>query len=401
MSQAGDGPGTADAASERATLRKAIDEADGRLIKLLSERRRLAEALGALKAGAAAQVRDETRERQVLERVVAAGEAEDLDAKFVESLFQLIIDESLRRQRAGLDARAQSQMLSEARVAYLGGPGSYSHFAAHAHFAGRYSGVEPVIKRDFAGIFTAVEAGQADYGFVPIENTTTGGIVEVYDLMRDTKLKIAGEHHYKVEHCLIGKAHDIAAVRTVYGHPQALRQSQRFLNRHSELKVVPVSSSTRALERALDEGAVSAAIAGPDAARLFGLNIIDEGASDHPQNYTRFVSLALDPTPASPLLPCKTSLVFTSSNDSGSLVTALEGFREQGVNMTKLESRPIAGRPWEQMFFLDIEGHQEDEAVARALAKLAENSMTVRYFGSYGSDRLKPAALGGPQDAPG
>jgi len=377
--------------ADRAALRAAIDDADAKLVDLLAERRRLAETLGALKAGEGAQVRDLTRERDVLARAVELGEREGLDPAFVEKLFQLIIDDSLRRQRAGLDARAAGRTLTEARVAYLGGPGSYSHFAAQTHFAGRYSGVEPVIKRDFGSIFRAAEEGEAHYAFVPIENTTTGGIVEVYDLMRDTPLKIAGEHHYKVEHSVIGKAHDIGAVRTIYGHPQALRQSQRFLARHPEIRQVFVSSSTRALERAMDEGPESAAIAGPDAARLFQLNIIDGTASDHPENYTRFVALALNPEPASPLLPCKTSIVFITNNDPGSLVSALDGFREWGVNLTKLESRPIAGAPWEQMFFLDMIGHQDEEPVREALAALDEHARSVRMFGSYGSDRLAPA----------
>ena len=377
---------------ERAELRRAIDAADEKLVHLLSERRKLGEALGALKAGGGQRVRDTERERAVLERAVTLASAEGLDPAFVERVFQLVIDDSLRRQRAGLDARVSPDVLTEARVAYLGGPGSYSHFAALAHFDGRYSGIEPVIKRDFAGIFAAAESGEADYGFVPIENTTTGGIVEVYDLMRDTALKIAGEHHYKVEHCLVGKASGVSQVRTVYGHPQALRQSQRFFARNRDLKPVPVSSSTRALERAMDEGAEAAAIAGADAARLFGLNVIESGASDHPENYTRFVALAKNPVAASPLLPCKTSLVFVTSDASGSLVNALEGFRREGVNLTRLESRPIAGEPWSQMFFLDVDGHEEDAAVARALASLGEFAKSIRSFGSYGADRLPPAS---------
>lgn len=377
---------------ERAQLRKAIDAADEKLVRLLAERRRIGEALGALKAGEGRLVRDPERERAVLERAIALGEAEGLDTGFVERLFQLLIDDSLRRQRAGLDARAP-EILSEARVAYLGGPGSYSHFAAQAHFEGRYSGIEPVIKRDFAGIFTAAENGEADYGFVPIENTTTGGIVEVYDLLRDSNLKIAGEHHYRIEHCLVGKANDLAQVRTVYGHYQALRQAHNFLSRHRELRTVPVSSSTRALERAMDEGPQVAAIAGADAARLFGLNVIEANASDHPgNNFTRFVALAKDPLPASPLLPCKTSLVFVTSDAPGALVGALEGFRREDVNLTRLESRPVAGEPWSQMFFLDIEGHEEHEAVARALRSLASHARTIRSFGSYGADRLPPAS---------
>ncbi|KAA5805228.1 chorismate mutase [Alkalicaulis satelles] len=381
--------------NERAALRAAIDRADGELIKLLAERRRLGEALGALKAGEQTPVRDVEREQDVITRAVAAGTELGLDASFVETLFQAIIDDSLRRQRAGLDARAGDRLLTEARVAYLGGPGSYSHFGVYSHYSGRYSGVAPVIKRDYAAVFAAVEAGEAEYGFLPIENTATGGIVEVYDLLRETRLKIAGEHHQRIVHALMGKSSDVGVVRTVYGHPQALRQAQRWLNARHDLKKVPVSSTTRALERALDEGPSAAAVGSPDAARLFGLNVIEPNISDFAGNETRFVSLALDPAPASPLLPCKTSLVVITSDEAGSLISALEGFRTEGVSLTKLESRPVPGAPWEQLFFIDLEGHESDAAVSRALDHLARHASTVRRLGSYGSDRLKPASRAG------
>jgi len=382
------------ARDDRAALRSAIDAADRELLRLLADRRRLGEALGALKAGESTPVRDVERERDVIARAVKAGTEQGLDEGFLESLFQLIIDDSLRRQRAGLDARAD-RMLTEARVAYLGGPGSYSHFAAHSHFSGRYSAVSPLIKRDYPAIFRAVEEGEADYGFVPIENTATGGINEVYDLLRDTKLKIAGERHQRIDHALLGKSTDLGVVRTVYGHAQALRQAQIWLNARPELKKVPVSSTTRALERALDEGPTVAAVGAPEAASLFGLNVIEPSISDLVGNETRFVALALSPAPASPLLPCKTSLVFVTSDQSGSLVSALEGFKAHGVNLTKLESRPVAGAPWEQMFFLDFEGHEEDAGVKRALAGLSAHAMSLKSFGSYGSDRLKPTAREG------
>ena len=379
---------------DRAALRSAIDNADREMLRLLADRRRLGEALGALKAGESTPVRDVERERDVIARAVKAGAEQGLDEGFVESLFQLIIDDSLRRQRAGLDARAD-RMLTEARVAYLGGPGSYSHFAAHSHFSGRYSAVAPVIKRDYPAIFRAVEAGEVDYGFVPIENTATGGINEVYDLLRDTRLKIAGERHQRIEHALLGKSTDLGAVRTVYGHAQALRQAQIWLNARPELKKIPVSSTTRALERALDEGPTVAAVGAPEAAGLFGLNVIEPSISDVVGNETRFVALALSPDAASPLLPCKTSLVLVTSDSAGSLVGALEGFKAEGVNLTKLESRPVAGSPWEQMFFLDFEGHEEEAPVKRALARLADSAKSVKSFGSYGSDRLKPTAREG------
>jgi chorismate mutase/prephenate dehydratase len=131
-------------------------------------------------------------------------------------------------------------------------------------------------------------------------------------------------------------------------------------------------------------------VAGPEAAALFGLNVIESRISDVEGNQTRFVALARTPEPASTLLPCKTSLVFVTSDKAGSLVDALDGFRSQGVNMTKLESRPVADAPWEQLFFLDLEGHEEDPSVARALERLAQHAKTVRNLGCYGSDRLKP-----------
>ena len=380
---------------DRAVLRASIDTIDGEILRLLADRRRLGETIGALKAGAITPVRDVERERDVIARAVEAGRAQGLDEGLVEPLFQLIIDDSLRRQRAGLDARAGDRMLTEANVAYLGGPGSYSHFAAHAHFSGRYSGVAPLIKRDYASIFRAVESGEADYGFVPIENTTTGGIVEVYDLMRDTKLKIAGERHQAIQHALLGKARDIGAVRTIYGHAQALRQAQLWLNARPDIIKQPVTSTTRALERALDEGPSVAVVGAPEAADLFGLNVISSNISDFPGNETRFVALALDPASASPLLPCKTSLVVVTSDEAGSLYHALGGFNDSGISLTKLESRPVPGSPWEQLFFLDFEGHEEDDAVKKALKVLQENAKTVRSFGSYGSDRLKPASIEG------
>ena len=383
---------TASDRNDRAALRASIDTVDRELLRLLADRRRLGEALGALKAGEVAPVRDVERERAVIDRAIQAGKGLGLDAKFVESLFQLIIDDSLRRQRAGLDARAGDRMLTEARVAYLGGPGSYSHFAAHNHFSGRYSGVVPVIERDYAAVFRAVEDGSADYGFLPIENTATGGIVEVYDLLRETRLRIAGEHHQRIEHALLGKATDTGAVRTIYGHAQALRQAQTWLGARSDIRKIPVSSTTRALERALDEGPTAAAVAGPEAGGLFGLNIIEPSISDLVGNETRFVALALDPAPASPLLPCKTSLVFVTADEAGSLMTALDGFRKAGVNLTKLESRPVPGAPWEQLFFLDLEGHEEDAGVATALKHLDASAKSVRRLGSYGSDRLKPVS---------
>ncbi len=380
-------------AADRQTLRDTIDDLDAKLLDLAAERRRLTPRIAAAKAAEGASVRDEAREREVIERAVARGRDLGLSARFIERLMQLMIDESLRGQRAHLDARADDATVRETTVAYLGGPGSYSHFAAHAHFADRYEAIQPVPCRDFAAVFRAVENQGAIYGVVPIENTTTGGIGEVYDHLLDSSLRIVGEHHYKVEHCLVGKAQEISQVSRVYGHPQALAQCRRFFDKHPSLTAHLATSTTRALERAMEEGEDAAAIAGADGARLFGLTILARDASDHAENYTRFIAMSLDATPPSEHLPCKMSLIFSTMDQPGSLMEALGAFHSERINMTKLESRPIPGNPWEEMFFVDFEGHEDEPRVRRALVSLEANARSLRVLGCYGSDRLKPAEL--------
>ncbi|MBI1233322.1 MAG: prephenate dehydratase [Alphaproteobacteria bacterium] len=374
-------------------LRADIDETDREILRLGAHRAALGSQIARAKAAAGEPVRDPARERQVLKAAIEAGKAIGLDGAAVERLYQTLIDLSLKGQRAELDARAAGTG-GEASVAYLGGPGSYSHFAAQTHFAGRHSAVAPVVKRDFGSIVKAVEEGEADYAFLPIENTTTGSINEVYDLLLDTSLTLVGEHHYRVRHCLVGRATNPDTVTTVYGHPQALAQCRRFLAKMPGVTQRFASSSTRALEHAMEEGPSVAAIAGADAARLFGLNVIaEEDVADSAENYTRFVALAREAVPPAPNLPCKTSIVFATAHRPGALVDVLAAFRDEGVNLARLESRPVRGAPWEEMFFLDLEGHQSDPACARALAAVEGHARRLRVLGCYGADRLAPTSV--------
>ena len=373
-------------------LRSQIDAVDQEILHLSARRASLSTQIAKAKLETGRAVRDSSREREVVERAVVLGEGLGLDAASVERLFQTLIDLSLRGQRAELDARAAGD-INEATVAYLGGPGTYSHFAAQAHFAPRHGAVAPVVRRDVASIIKAAQDGEADYAFLPIENTTTGGINEVYDLLLDSDLTIVGEHHYRVEHCLVGRATSTGAITKVYGHPQALAQCRRYLSRMPGITQHFVSSSTRALEHALEEGPGSAAIAGADAARLFGLNVAASGIGDAEENYTRFIALAAKASPPSVTLPCKTSIVFATAHEPGSLVDVLTAFRDEGINLAKLESRPVPGAPWEEMFFLDFERHKDDPACQRALAALETGARRLRILGCYGADRLAPVSV--------
>lgn len=374
------------------SLREAIDTVDRDILHMSARRAALASEVARAKGRTGAPVRDTARERQVIASAIALGGDLGLEASAVERLFQTLIDLSLRGQRADLDARAANEM-DEVSVAYLGGPGTYSHFAAQAHFGPRHGGVAPVVRRDFSAIVRAAEEGEADYAFLPIENTTTGGINEVYDLLLDTGLVIVGEHHYRVRHCLVGRTGSLDGVEQVYGHPQALAQCRRFLSKQVGVTSHFASSSTRAIEHAMEDGPGVAAIAGADAARLFGLNVISEDVGDAEENYTRFVALARKAKPPALNLPCKTSLVFATAHEPGSLVDVLAAFRDEGINLAKLESRPVPGKPWEEMFFLDVERHSEDPACRRALAAIGNKALRLRVLGCYGADRLAPVSV--------
>lgn len=381
-------------------LRESIDAVDRDILHLSAQRASLATQIARAKTQSGGPVRDLVRERAVIENALALGAGLGLEPTAVERLFQTLIDLSLRGQRAQMDARAAVDM-DEVTVAYLGGPGTYSHFAAQAHFGPRHGGVAPVVRRDFPAIVRAAEEGEADYAFLPIENTTTGGINEVYDLLLDADLEIVGEHHYRVRHCIVGRATALDSVERVYGHPQALAQCRRFLARQPGITQHFASSSTRAIEHALEDGPGVAAIAGADAARLFGLNIVKTDVGDAEENYTRFVALARKATPPALNLPCKTSVVFATAHEPGSLVEVLAAFRDEGINLAKLESRPVPGKPWEEMFFLDLESHHNDPACQRALATLRGRALRLRILGCYGADRLAPVSVLASAEKPG
>ncbi len=379
-------------------LRERIDQIDTQIAQLAGERRRIGLDVAEAKHKAGLPVRDEAREREVIGTFVDKARGEGLSQSFSERLAQLFIEESLRTQRGVLDARVSTKDEHYPVVAYLGGPGTYSHQAAEAHFADRYSAFEPHACRDFGSIVKAVSEGTADYGLLPIENTIIGGISEVYDLLLDNSLQIVGEHHQRVEHCLVGRAASLAPVKVVYGHPQALAQCRRYLTRRSDIIQRYAASSTSAIRHAMDEGEGVAAVASASAAQLFGLNVIVTGVADHAENYTRFIVVARSAAPPPEELPCKTSIVFWTLDKPGSLVRALAAFSDSDINLTKLESRPIAGNPWEEMFFADFEGHINEPRVVKALGALSQQTRQARVLGCYGMERMPATALAEPED---
>jgi prephenate dehydratase len=273
-------------------------------------------------------------------------------------------------------------------AAFQGERGAFSEEAARQYFG---PAVLAAPCRDFDLLFETVVAGAADAAVVPIENTLAGSIIKSYDLLLEHDVTITGEVVIRVVHNLIGlPGSHLAAIRRVYSHPVALAQCERFLREHSDMEAVAAYDTAGSVKMIMEAGRPDqAAIAGDGAARTWGAQILTSGIESDPQNFTRFVVVtradALPPPRAGGATPVqpKTSIVFRTAHRPGGLHQALAAFAERGVNLTKIESRPILGRPWEYSFYLDFLGDAAEPAIAQALEKLRISAESLRILGTY------------------
>lgn len=268
-------------------------------------------------------------------------------------------------------------------VAYQGEPGAYSEEAALEALG---ETIQTVPCPRFEDVFEAVLTGRADVGLLPIENSLAGSVHRNYDLLMRYPVYLVGEVIFRVRHCLLAlPGVGLADLREAHSHPQALAQCEQALQR---LGLTPVArADTAGSARWLRETGRrdAAAIASRRAAQVYGLAVLQEGLEDNPENYTRFLFVARTPYPASDLPEdaFKTSVAFTLPHKPGSLFKALSVFALRDINLTKIESRPIPGRPWEYLFYVDFIGHGERGAGGRALNHLREIAPMLRVFGAY------------------
>jgi prephenate dehydratase len=274
-------------------------------------------------------------------------------------------------------------MTTALRVAYQGEPGAFSESAAHRLLGERLAAIPC---KSFEEMFDSVERGDTDCCVAPIENSLAGSIHRNYDLLFQSRLTISGETNLRIVHNLIARpGSELPAIRRVYSHPVALAQCARFLNAHPGIEPVPVHDTAGAVRIVMERGqSDEAAIASDRAAEIYGAHILAESVEDHAKNYTRFFLLShsamdVQETPRR----WKTSLVLQLRNEPGSLFRALGAFALPGIDLSKIESRPIEGRPWEYAFYLDIVGNRNDSAIARAIDNLTEMAEKVKILGSY------------------
>jgi prephenate dehydratase len=267
------------------------------------------------------------------------------------------------------------------RVSFQGEPGAYSEAAVVEHFD--QDAVLPVPCETFELVFAAVSQSSCDYGFIPIENSLAGSIHQNYDLLLRNNLWVVGEHFLRVKHCLIARpGAQLFEIKKVISHPQALAQCEAYLRSHPSFKVEPVYDTAGSVKIARDQDDPTvAAIASYRAAQIYGMQILAEGIEDNPANFTRF--LVISRQPVHPENTAKTSVVFSLKNQPGSLFRALSVFALRDIDLTKIESRPLVGKPWEYYFYVDFIGSTDDPVVSRALAHLSEYAPMLRNLGSY------------------
>jgi chorismate mutase / prephenate dehydratase len=344
-------------------LRAQVDALNLDILAKLNERARLARAIGTLKVG---QAYRPEREADVLRRIKAANEG-PLSDETVALLFREIMSACLALERP-------------VTVAYLGPPGTFSERAAIKHFG---HAAQPLPEPSIDEVYRAVESGAADFGVVPVENSTEGAVGRSLDLMPQTPRKVCGEVVLRIHHNLMAKEPpaDFAAIRRVFSHGQSLAQCHEWLNNNlPNAERIAVASNAEAARRAAEE-ADSAAVAGEMAAEHYGLAILAHNIEDEPNNTTR--SLVLGDYEPGPSGRDKTSLVLSARNRAGTVYEMRTPFATRGVSMTKFESRPSKVALWEYLFFVDIEGHRTDPQVEAALEEVSRIAGYLKVLGSY------------------
>ncbi|QJR79836.1 prephenate dehydratase [Alteromonas pelagimontana] len=377
-------------------VRKRITDLDSQLLTLLSERRQLTNEVAETKIKHHIPVRDIKREEQLLIRLIKEGQKVNLDPHYVTQIFHVIIEDSVLNQQAMLAARANpGSALPLNRVAFLGDKGSYSYLATQKYFSRRPGELLEIGCQSFSEIIQKVENSEADYAVLPIENTSSGSINEVYDQLQHTQLNIIGELTHPIRHSLlVAKNTSLANIKTLYAHPQVFTQCSHFLAELGNVEVKTMDSTSTAMLTVSQMNRDDVAAIGSEAGgNLYGLMAIKSNLANQKENHSRFFVVARDPVNVPLQVPAKTTLIMSTVQKPGALVEALMVLKDNNINMTKLESRPITGNPWEEMFYLDVEGNVQDGPMETVLARLRKMTRYLKVLGCYPSEEVSPTKV--------
>lgn len=370
-------------------IRDNIDKIDRQLVELFEERMKLTTEVAEYKIETGKKVLDPVREKAKLEAVRKLVKNPD-NVHAIDDLFSQIMANSRKNQymlleKMGQTLREPYEAIDEiykkdCKVVYQGVPGAYA-YAAMINFFGR--DVDNFNVSTWRDAMEAVKNGKADYAVLPIENSTTGIVADVYDLLQEYDNYIIAETYVKIEHLLLGlPGTNLDNVTAVYSHPQGLMQCDRFLDTHKDWQRISQANTAVAAKMIFQEhNKTHVAIASKEAAELYGLDVLKSGIADQDNNTTRFVIVTK--TRKFVKDAKKTSIVFETANEAGTLYNLLSHIIYNGLNMNKIESRPIEGRQWEFRFFVDFEGNIDDPRVMNALRGIQEEAKAIKLLGNY------------------
>ena len=350
-------------------LRGKIDQIDSEIIRLLNERAGQAQEVGKIKKADGSEFYVPSREREVIKKVLAAnaGPFPDVALKVI---FREIMSASLSLEEP-------------LKVAFLGPKATFTHTACIQHFG---SSTKLLPQKSISDVFDEVEKGTADYGVVPVENSNEGMVTHTLDRFVDFNANICGEIFLPVSHCLINYSGRFDDIKKIYSHSQPIAQCRKWLSTNApSIPVIEVASTALAAEMAMEDEGI-AAIASENAATVYDLAIVESKIEDNISNVTRFLVIGNKLSEKTDY--DKTSVLVSIKDEPGMLHKMLESFASLGVNLTKIESRPLKKKAWEYLFFLDMEGHVEDENVKKAIAVLKERSQFMKILGSYPRMRM-------------
>ena len=343
--------------------RQAIDQLDAQIVKLLNERTRHVLAIGEIKLAAGEEIYAPHRERAVFDRVCALNPG-PITHDQLRAIYREIMSSALALEKT-------------MTIAYFGPEATFTHQAAIQKFGASLS---YSAQKTISDVFTEVAKKSADYGVVPVENSTEGVVTHTLDMFVDSDLKIVSQIVLRIQQCLMSNS-PRTRIKKLYVHPQSLAQCRGWLQNHlPHVEIVETSSNARSAELAAKEK-FSAALGGVLAAEKYGLKILAQDIQDNAANATRFLVLGRQCSP--PTGDDRTSLMISVADKAGALHQAIAAFRRYKINMTKIESRPSKRKAWEYFFFIDCTGHFQDPKVAQAIKRLGEHCNFVKILGSY------------------
>lgn len=377
-------------------IREKITLLDQQLLTLFAERRALTLNVAKSKAHLIRPVRDQQREQELLIRLITQGKKLGLDAHYVTSVFQTIIEDSVLNQQAYLQTLANPNIQEPSvSVAFLGDKGSYSYLASHRYFSRRAAKIIESGCQSFAEIMQQVESGSVDYGMLPIENTSSGSINEVYDVLQHTNLSIVGEITQPIEHCLLTAVNTkLNKIKTIYAHGQPFAQCSNFLDKQSDIRIEYCESTADAMAKVYQLQDDSVAVIGSEeGGNLYQLQALEKQIANQIENHSRFILVARKPIEVAEQIPAKTTLIIATGQKPGALVECLLVLKNKGINMCKLESRPIQGRPWEEMFYVDVEANLKHLALQEAISQITEQTNFIKILGCYPIEHISPTSV--------